>query len=78
MWIINITKYTGEIVKELCGEESRCDNCGKLISHARAIITGGMIAEGEWACCSECEDEMSEKGCCFEELGAGFYRKQKY
>lgn len=78
MYIITITKCTGEIIKEPYGEENRCDNCGKTVSEASSIIAGGMLAEEEWACCSECFNEMIEKGCCFEELGDGVYRKQKY
>ena len=73
-----ITTINGNVIKELCGEENRCDNCGKLISQAKEMITGGMITEGEWACCEECSDEMVEKGCCFEELGENIYRQQKY
>lgn len=71
MYYITITKFTGEVVNEPYGEENRCDNCGKPISQAKSIITGGMIADEEWACCHECSDEMVEKGCCFEELGDG-------
>lgn len=78
MWFVTITKFTGEIIREPYGKEKRCDNCGKPVSQAKSIITGGVLAEEEWACCSECANEMGEKGCCFEELGAGIYRRQKY
>lgn len=78
MYFVTITTVTGNVIRELNGEENRCANCGKTTSQAKERITGGMITCEEWACCNECVDEMIEKGCCFEELGDGMYRKQKY
>jgi hypothetical protein len=76
--MITITKVDG--MKEIIpyGDENRCDNCGKPVSEAKHIITGGFLVEDEWACCHECYDEMIKKGCCFAELGDGVYRQQKY
>lgn len=75
---ITITTFSNQKIIEPYGEEIRCDNCGIQISKAKHVITGGMLTDGEWACCNECSTEMSQKGCCFEELGNGVYRKQKY
>lgn len=75
---IFITTAEGKIMQVEYGEEARCDNCGKEISKAKNVIVGGEICEEEWACCNDCEQEMIDRGCCFEELGNGVYRQQKY
>lgn len=78
MCIVTITKIDGEVIKEPFGEEDRCSNCGKPISQAKEVISGGMITDGEWGCCKECANDLEDKNCCFEELGQYVYRKQTY
>lgn len=78
MCIVTITTVDGKISKIPFGEEDRCANCGRPISQAKEIINGGMITDEEWGCCNECANELEAKDCCFEELGAYVYRKQKY
>lgn len=75
---VTITLQTGEIIKEPYGATARCDSCGKTADKAKGVITGGQLCDDEWACCALCYDEMVDRGCCFEELGNGVYRKQKY
>jgi bifunctional DNA-binding transcriptional regulator/antitoxin component of YhaV-PrlF toxin-antitoxin module len=75
---VYIETVDGKKIIEPYGNEDRCDNCGKPISEVKSVITGGFITEGEWACCEECQEEMENRGCCFEELGQYIYRKQKY
>lgn len=76
--MITVTKVTGEVVKLPFDELARCDNCGKTSDESKGAIWNGQLAEGEWACSSECYEEMVNKGCCFEELGDSVYRPQKY
>lgn len=76
--MIVITKANGNKKNIPLDELSRCNNCGKPSDEAKCCIADGYLTEGEWACCKQCYDEMVEKGCCFEELGAGIYRRQKY
>lgn len=78
MYRIQITDVHGNTKTITHGEEARCDNCGKTSGEATNCIAGGYLCDEEWACCEECYDEMVKKGCCFEELGAGIYRQQKY
>lgn len=75
---VHITTFEGIKITEPYGEYNRCDNCGKPENIAKDIITGGELCSEEWACCGGCADEMSEKGCAFEELGDMTYRQQKY
>lgn len=75
---VYLTLVNGEQVTMPFGEENRCDNCGKSVSEANSIITGGELCATEWACCNDCADEMVDKGCAFEELGDMTYRQQKY
>jgi hypothetical protein len=78
MYKVVIKKIDGTVEEVPCGNEPRCDNCGKPSSEAETCIGGGYLTEEEWACCEPCYDEMVEKGCCFVEFGAGVYRQQKY
>lgn len=75
---VHITTVDGTKITEPYGTHNRCDSCGMPINKARSIITGGQLCALEWACSSECHDEMVQKGCVFEELGDMTYRRQKY
>lgn len=77
-YTILLTTVEGNVIESPNFEDSRCENCGKLSDEAVSCISGGYLAEGEWACCEACYDEMVEKGCAFEELGANVFRQQKY
>lgn len=55
--------------------KTRCANCGKPIEEAETVLTSRLY-DGEFACCSLCDDEHEELGCPFEH---GIkYRDMKY
>jgi len=53
----------------------KCVNCGLSIGVAEKIITGGYLAQHEWACSNNCYDDLTEKGCPLEING--HYRKKR-
>ncbi len=42
--------------------ESRCANCGKLVSEATEVLAD-YPEEGEWFCSQRCKDQHDELGC---------------
>lgn len=79
-YTLTITDVNGNVTVIPDDDKVRCDNCGKPSDEAKHCISGGALTDGEWACCTECYDEMLEedKCCCFGDLGEGVYRQQKY
>lgn len=56
--------------------KNRCSNCGKSADEAKHIIVGMSMYDGEWCCCTECEEEHDILGCPFE--SGVRYRDMKY